>query len=135
MPDVVIRTSISHKMADAVTRKTPTALIQLLDSSITGDNQFSIPSVRSFVFFFPSSELVVFLIAVPAPPNTGTFTRQPCRIHWIDLRIQDHVVDVPDQDRERRQNRLIEVHGGREIQDPLSGPNCITYVETKEENR
>ena len=42
----------------------------------------------------------------------------PRPVHRINVRVKEYLVEVPDDDRQGRQHRFIEVNGGRDIQPP-----------------
>src|SRR6266566_5390390 len=46
------------------------------------------------------------------------FSVPPRPVHGINIRVEKHLVEVPDDDRQGGQHRLVIVNGGRHIEPP-----------------
>src|SRR3954453_5975378 len=52
----------------------------------------------------------------------GHFAVEPGPIHWINIRVKDHVVEVPDEDRQGGKNGLVIVDRRGDIDPPTRDP-------------
>src|SRR5271167_3482165 len=46
------------------------------------------------------------------------FSVPPCPVHRIYVRVEEHLVEVPNDDGEGREHRFVEVNGGCDIEPP-----------------
>ena len=41
---------------------------------------------------------------------------EPGEVHGINVGVEDHEIEMPDDNRERREDRLVEVDGARDVE-------------------
>src|SRR5215472_9824718 len=59
---------------------------------------------------------------------------KPCPVHWIRIRIEDHCVDVPDDNGERSQHRLVPVDRNGNIDPPSRDTRANKDLEPRHES-
>lgn len=60
---------------------------------------------------------------------------EPGRIAWVNIGIENDVINVPNENRQDRQNRFIEVNGGSDINHPAREKLRYRKLEPDHESR
>src|SRR4051794_27967850 len=99
------------RFASAMTAiATPISLMRLRDNpSGFGASVILLPLLSVLAVFF----FVQFFGHAPVEPGP---------IHWINVRVEDHVIEMPDENRQSGQNRLVIVNRRRDVDPPTRDP-------------